>query len=95
VFARDNSSPAVLEALRAHRTVVYGSKGKAYGDPALIALASGRPELRASATVDAAPGWLDWISRACGVCGLIGLTLGRARHRPLDSSAAPFRCGPS
>ena len=77
VFARDGTPAAVLEALRAHRTVVYGLGGKAYGDPALIALAADRPELRAAATVDAAPGWLDWISRVCGVGGLLGLALGR------------------
>lgn len=80
VFARDDTAAAVLEALSAHRTVVYGLDGKAYGDPALIALAADRPELRAATTVDAAPGWLDWISRVCGVCGLLGLTLGRARR---------------
>jgi hypothetical protein len=79
VFATDNTPAAVLEALRAHRTVVYGLEGKAYGDPALIELAASRPELRASATLDAPPGWLDWMSRVCAVCGLLGLTLGRAR----------------
>jgi hypothetical protein len=75
VFASDNTARAVLEALRAHRTVVYGLEGRAYGDPALVALASTRPELRAAATLDATPGWLDWISRVCSVCGLLGLFL--------------------
>jgi predicted metal-dependent phosphoesterase TrpH len=80
VFATDATPAAVLEALRAHRTVVYGLEGKAYGDPALIELASARPELRDSATIDSAPGWLDWMSRVCSMCGLMGLTLRRARR---------------
>jgi len=77
VFARDDTPPAVLEALRARRTVVYGLEGKAYGDRALIALAAGRPELRAAATLDATPGPLDWISRVGSILGLLGLALGR------------------
>ena len=79
VFATEATPAAVLDALRAHRTVVYGLEGRAYGDPDLIALASQQPELRASATVDAAPGTLDWLSRAFSVCGLLGLALGRPR----------------
>jgi predicted metal-dependent phosphoesterase TrpH len=73
VFARDASEAAVLEALRAHRTVVYGPGGRVYGDPALVALAATRPELQERATTDAPAGWLDWISRVCGVAGLAGL----------------------
>lgn len=73
VFARDDSEPAILEALRAHRTVVYGLGGKAYGDPSLVPLAAQYPELGEAATVDARPGWLDWLSRVCGVFGLLGL----------------------
>jgi hypothetical protein len=75
VFARDNSAGAILEALRAHRTVVYGPGGKAYGDPALIQLAATHPELRERATTDETPGWLDWISRVCGVIGCLGLVV--------------------
>jgi predicted metal-dependent phosphoesterase TrpH len=73
VFARDATEPPVLEALRAHRTVVYGPGGRVYGDPALVALAATRPELQERATTDAPAGWLDWISRVCGVAGLAGL----------------------
>jgi hypothetical protein len=78
VFARDNTAAAILEALRAHRTVVYGLNGKAYGDPTLIALAETHPELREIATTDATPGWLDWISRVCGLAGCLGLVVARA-----------------
>lgn len=88
VFARDASPAAVLDALRAHRTIVYGLGGKAYGDPALIALAATRPDLRESATTDAPVGWLDWVSRVCGVAGLAGLVSSRGRRR---SGACP--CG--
>ena len=73
VFARDNSAAAILEALRAHRTVVYGLNGKAYGDPAFVQLAAGHRGLRDAASSDAPVGWLDWVSRVCGVLGLVGL----------------------
>jgi hypothetical protein len=73
VFARENSADAIVDAIRAHRTVVYGLEGQAYGDPALIALAATRPELRESATTDAPPSAWDWISRICGLAGLVGL----------------------
>lgn len=73
VFARDASAPAILDALRARRTVVYGESGEAYGDPALVALAAAHPELRDVAIFDEPAGWLEWVSRVCGVLGLIGL----------------------
>jgi predicted metal-dependent phosphoesterase TrpH len=72
VFARDNTAAAVIDALRAHRTVVYGLEGRAYGDPALIALAATRPELRASATTDPPVTPWDWISRVAGLGALVG-----------------------
>lgn len=84
VFARDNTADAILDAIRAKRTVVYGRGGKAYGDAALIALAAARPRLRDEATTDAASGWLDWISRISGVLGLAGLVL---THRMAYPSA--------
>ena len=52
---------------------MYGLDGQAYGDPALIALAATRPELRESATTDALPSAWDWISRIGGLAGLAGL----------------------
>jgi hypothetical protein len=73
VFATDDSAEAVLDALRAHRTVVYGLEGRAYGDPALIAIAATRPELRASATTDPPVTPWDWISRVAGLVALAGL----------------------
>ncbi|HKW00783.1 MAG TPA: PHP-associated domain-containing protein [Vicinamibacterales bacterium] len=73
VFATDNSAASIVDALRAHRTVVYGLEGRAYGDPALIALAATHPELRASATNDPPVTPWDWISRVAALAGLIGL----------------------
>lgn len=81
VFARDHSAEAILEAIRARRTVVYGLGGQAYGDPSLVRLAAEHPHLLEAATVDARAGWLDWVSRACGVVGLLGWILGGARAR--------------
>jgi hypothetical protein len=73
VFARENSAPAILEAIRAHRTVVYGLGGRAFGDPALIALAATRPDLRDAATSDPPASTWDWISRVAGLSGLVAV----------------------
>jgi hypothetical protein len=81
VFARDDSAPAILDALRAHRTVVYGLGGKAYGDPSLVQLAATHAELHDAASFDAPAGWLDWVSRVCGVLGLLGLIAGDRPRR--------------
>jgi hypothetical protein len=75
VFARGSDAAAILEALRARRTVVYGLDGRAFGDPALAALAAGHPRLRDAATRDVTPTPLDWTSRALGALGLVGLIL--------------------
>jgi hypothetical protein len=73
VFARDASAASIVEALRAHRTVVYGPDDQVYGDPALVALAEARPELREYATQPIPAGVGDWISRIAGIAGLLGL----------------------
>jgi hypothetical protein len=82
VFARDESADAIIEAIRARRTVVYGRGGQAYGDPALVRLAEQHPRLREAATVDAPAGALDWTNRTAGVLGLLGLVLTSPRRRP-------------
>ena len=79
VFARDNSAEAVIEAIRAKRTVVYGRNGRAYGDPALIAAAAAHPRLRDEATLDRRPSWLDTVGSVAGVLGLLGLVVVRCR----------------
>ena len=75
VFARDTSAEAILEAVRARRTVVYGRGGKAYGEPALVQLAADHPHLREIATVDPPAAMLDWISRVTAVLGMFGLVV--------------------
>lgn len=75
VFAADRTEQDILDALRAHRTVVYGPNGRAYGDPALVRLAAadGRPAHDAAPPAAHEP--TDWVSGACGVAGLAGLLL--------------------
>lgn len=77
VFATDNTAAAILDAIRARRTVVYSPGGKTYGDPALASLIADRPELRAVATTDVPVNALDGISRVCALAGLVGLILFR------------------
>jgi PHP-associated len=64
VFARDNSEAGILEAIRAHRTLVFDGD-RVYGDAECARLAAGRlPEK----TPEAGP-----LSRASGILGLAGL----------------------
>jgi predicted metal-dependent phosphoesterase TrpH len=90
VFARDASAPAILDALRDHRTVVYGLNGRAYGDPALIRLAATAPELREAAAADSPAARLDRLSRVAGTAGLAGMLLFGARRRT-DGPGRPRR----
>ena len=73
VFARDTSAEAIVEAIRAQRTVVYGRTGQAYGDPELIKLAAADGRLPARARPDYSPSALDRASQLLGLAGLIGL----------------------
>lgn len=75
VFATDPSAPAILEALRAKRTVVYGVDNRVYGDPALIRLAEADGRLRARTAEPPAPGALVWVSRVTAVLGLAAAAL--------------------
>ena len=78
VFARDASEPSILEAIRAHRTVVYGLDGRAYGDPAMIRLGEGLGLAEAASPRDP-KGALDWFSRVAGVAGLaFSVAIGRS-----------------
>jgi predicted metal-dependent phosphoesterase TrpH len=79
VFAADNTAAAIVDAVRARRTVVYAPGGRTFGDPALAALIASRPDLRDIATIDPAPSVADWISRLSGVVGLIWLVRRYAR----------------
>ncbi len=80
VFATDNTASAILDAIRARRTVVYAPGGRTYGDPALAALIAARADLRDIATSDPPASAFDWISRVSGVMGLLGLVWTRRRY---------------
>ena len=70
VFATDATEPAILDAIRAGRTVVYGDGNRVYGDPDLIRAASG--QLPGTDAVNAPRNQpLVWISRLAGVVGLL------------------------
>ena len=69
VFARDSSEQAIIDAVRAHRTVVYGLDGKAYGDQALAQLAA-EHRLMDTTLLRSRGGMLDWLSRIAGLAGL-------------------------
>jgi hypothetical protein len=78
VFATDYTEPAILDAVRARRTIVFGQNGKAYGHPELlryaVSLADRAPPSRSRGNP------LDWLSRVAGIVGLTGIAAyGRRR----------------
>ena len=75
VFARDDSAEAIVDAVRQHRTVVYDDEGRAFGDPELIRVSAARLRDREPKPAGA----IDWISRICGLVGMLGLVLSTAR----------------
>jgi predicted metal-dependent phosphoesterase TrpH len=79
VFSTDTTPAAIIDALRARRTVVYVEKGRAYGDPSLVRLAAAHPELRAQAVEARPPTALELFSRLAGLAGLAGLVLTQGR----------------
>ena len=74
VFVREATPDGIIQALRAHRTVVLG-EGHAWGDPALARLAVQHPELAAPPAVS--PGTRFWalLSRICGIAGILVLVI--------------------
>ena len=81
VFARDNTSGAIIEALRARRTVVYDRDGHAYGDPELIRLAARDGRLPEPDLFGADLGVAAIFSRVAGLAGLIVAVLFRSVSR--------------
>jgi hypothetical protein len=80
LFVRENTASAVIDAIRAKRTVVYGRNGQAFGHPDLIRLAAADGRLPAAARPDYSPSWLDRVSQLLGIAGLAVLVVcGRAR----------------
>jgi hypothetical protein len=82
VFARDNTVPDILEAVRVHRTVVYGQNGRVYGDPMLLDLVAGDDRLREAAKGSAHGGTLDWLGGLAGLAGLAGVLALRRNASP-------------
>ena len=92
VFATDNSAAAIVDALKGHRTVVYGVDGKVYGDRALVRLAESVPRLRAEAMMWLnRGGWLDWLSRIAGILGMLVLVAGAGSSASDEVRAAVHR----
>jgi len=69
VFVTDATGQGVLDAVRAHRTVVFGGGDRVDGDPELVKYA-GTLRGRASAR-DSRGTSLDWISRISALAGLL------------------------
>jgi predicted metal-dependent phosphoesterase TrpH len=100
LFVDEPTERGVLAAIRAHRTVVYGFNGRAFGDPALIRLAdaAGLPEVAAGYT-RVRGGGLDWMSRITAAIALFGIALVTkarasrpAAERHESGPRAPARC---
>jgi hypothetical protein len=79
VFARDDSEPSILEALRKRRTVVYDREGNAFGDADLVNLT--RRDPRFNPLPPHEPGRLSPLSRAAGLLGILGVFLFSGRER--------------
>ncbi len=73
VFAREETDQGILDAVRAHRTVVFGLGDRVYGDPELLQYA-GRLRGRAPSR-DSWGSPLDWVSRIAALAGFAGLLL--------------------
>jgi hypothetical protein len=73
VFAREDSGSAILEALRAGRTVVYDRDGRAFGDPELISLTAQDSRFHELRATQSDEGFLSKASRTGGILGLLGV----------------------
>ena len=73
VFATEATERGILDAVRAHRTVVFGTGDHVYGDPALIQYADRLKERALSSAARVST--LDWVSRITALAGFAGLLL--------------------
>lgn len=90
VFAREDSESAILEALRAGRTVVYDRDGRAFGNPELIHLAAQDSRFGEFRSPPPEPAFLIVASRVCGMLGLLGVFLfGSGRPSRTDAQSCP------
>lgn len=83
VFVREPvSEAAVIEALRARRTVTFDREARPYGDPALIDALRAEPYVpRTSDYSYRGSGTGDRVLRAMGWLGVLGVIVLRARRR--------------
>lgn len=76
VFVEEATERGVLDALRAHRTVVYGPSGRAFGDPALLQLAEAAGLRDVAGRYAQAHGSvLDLVSSLTAGAALLGLAM--------------------
>jgi hypothetical protein len=76
VFATDNTERAILDAIRARRTLVIDRDGATYGDPRFYRVAAALPRENVSAVTP-----LAMFSRVAGLVALGGLAWLNARHK--------------
>jgi predicted metal-dependent phosphoesterase TrpH len=76
-FAHDNSEAAILDAIRNHRTVVFGGDDKIYGKPELVDLAKAAGVQRTLKSDGFS--WLDSLSCLAGIVGITGIVLSDLR----------------
>jgi hypothetical protein len=89
VFVREVSERGVLEALRAHRTVVYVGN-QAFGTPELVRLAdSAGLAARAQSSLESRGTVIDWIARAAAGAGMLGVALWFRAHATRRGAARP------
>lgn len=89
VLATENSEKAILQALHDGHTVVFDPRGRAYGDPSLIAALDGRPP----EPPDADYGYrgasvLDVFVRTLGFVAMLGLVVLPAARRAKKKAGA-------
>ncbi|MFT7578437.1 MAG: putative metal-dependent phosphoesterase TrpH [Myxococcota bacterium] len=82
LFVTERSSKGVVDAIREGRTVVYDLTGKAYGDPAMIALLEDAPiTYPTKDRAYAHEGVLDLVGRTLAWLGLLGLIIAPRRRK--------------
>src|SRR5262249_16157765 len=87
VFASDDGEAAVLDALKAGRTVVHDLEGRAYGDPAMVEALAKEPYVAREQDYGyRGNGAAERVARAAGRPGLVGLVLFGLRRRPAGQS---------
>lgn len=90
VFVERRDEASVMDALRAGRTVVYDRTGRAYGDPAMIALLDREPyPVREEIAGYAARSLFDALSRVLGLIGALGILLLRPPRPAVDLLSSP------